>query len=52
MEMTIFKLYDEARRLNGDPGACDGFQYLTNLTQEQFNFLVEMVEGTDEYDWR
>lgn len=52
MDLTIFKLEDETRRLNGDPGACDGFQHLTDLSPGQFNFLVEMVESTEDYDWR
>lgn len=52
MDLTIFKLEDETRRLDGDLGACDDFQHLTGLTQEQFSFLTEMVENTEDYGWR
>lgn len=52
MDLTIFRLADEARRMGGDLGAHESFQHFAGLTQDQFNFLVEVVEDTEDYDWR
>ena len=52
MIITIFRLEDYASHLDGDQGAHERFQYFTDLSEDQFNFLVELVDSTDDHDWR
>ena len=52
MIITIFRLEDYASYLNGDEEALTRFQYLADLSEDQFNFLAELIDSTDDYDWR
>ena len=52
MIITIFRLEDYASYLNGDEEALARFQYLADLSEDQFNFLAELIDSTDDYDWR
>jgi len=52
MDLTIFRLEDYASHIDGGAGAAERFQHLRDLTREQFDFLVDLVDSTDDYDWR
>lgn len=52
MTITIFSLADYASYLNGDESASGRFQHFYDLSEEQLNLLVELVESSEDYDWR
>lgn len=52
MDITIFRLSDYSDYMNGDPFASDRFQHFSGLTWDQYKLIKDLVEQSEDHDWR